>query len=609
MLIGTKKNQQIHCSDEPSELQIHPMKKIVTFLLTLLPILMTAQTRMLATPFEKDNNTTATYFEAIDFYKTLAQHHTQLEIKEWGMTDSGHPLHVVVLSKNNTFEVAEIKQQSKAILFINNAIHPGEPEGVDATMMLVRDYLTKPDWQVHLENVVVAIVPFYNIGGGLNRGPSSRANQNGPNEYGFRGNAKNLDLNRDFIKCDSKNAQTFNQIFNHYQPDVFIDNHTSNGADYTYTMTMLTTQEDKLGPVLGKFVREDFLPVLYKNMADRKWEMTPYVNVWGSTPDKGIPGFMDSPRYGSGYGAVHHVISFVPETHMLKPYPDRLKSTYAFMDVVLKETNKRAADIIATRQKAIADYQAKNAIPVDWEMDKNKADTIVFKGYQAKYIPSEVTGLDRLFYDRNEPYEKEVPYWNHFNIKTEIEKPYAYLIPKAYSKIIDRLKWNGVDVQQLTEDVTPLLEMYTIADYKDRKAYEGHYLHHSVEINKELLNWQYHKGDYVVLTDQPAVRYIMETLEPQAPDSYFAWNFFDGILMQKEGFSPYVFEDKAAEFLKANPAIKKELEAKQQADPEFAKSMWAQLGWVYAKTEFYEKTHNRYPVGRMMSKKGLPISQ
>ena len=584
------------------------MFRSITLFLILVPMFMDAQSQpSFLTPFEKDNNTTATYQEAFNFYKNLNEQHVQLQIAQWGVTDSGHPLHVVILSKNKLFEVEEIRQQNKSILFINNAIHPGEPEGVDATMMLVRDYLEKPDLNNHLENVVVVLIPFYNIGGGINRGPSSRANQNGPDEYGFRGNAKNLDLNRDFIKCDSKNAQAFNQIFNHFQPDVFIDNHTSNGADYQYTMTMLTTQEDKLGPVLGKYVREELLPVLYKNMAERNWEMCPYVNVWGSTPDKGIPGFNDSPRYGSGYGAVHHCISFVPETHMLKPYPDRLQATYSFMEVVLQEMNKRYKEIIDVRSFAIENYQSKNMIPIDWAIDRTKADTILFKGYEAKYKTSEVTGLDRLYYDRNAPFEKKIPYWNYFKPTIEIEKPIAYIIPQAYTKIIDRLKWNGVEIKQLAEDIIPEVEMYYIRNYKDRKAYEGHYLHHSVEVEKRTMDWPFHKGDYVVFTDQPSIRYILETLEPQAPDSYFAWNFFDSILGQKEGFSPYVFEDKAAAFLKENPAVKKELEEKKKADPEFAKNMWAQLGWVYSKTHNYEKTHNLYPVGRLMDETVLPI--
>ena len=103
---------------------------------------------------------------------------------------------------------------------------------------------------------MIVIIPVYNVGGALNRGSYSRANQNGPEAYGFRGNARNLDLNRDFIKCDSRNARSFNRLFNQWKPDVFVDTHTSNGADYQYVMTLISTQKDRLGGALGEFLTQ-----------------------------------------------------------------------------------------------------------------------------------------------------------------------------------------------------------------------------------------------------------------------------------------------------------------------------------------------------------------
>ncbi|MCB0684129.1 MAG: hypothetical protein KDC32_24970, partial [Saprospiraceae bacterium] len=137
--------------------------------------------------------------------------HEALAVRTYGDTDAGFPLHLAILSIDGDFDPVSLRKKGKRILFINNAIHPGEPCGVDATMMLLQDYLLDPARREALENVVVIAIPFYNIGGGLNRGSFSRANQEGPIEYGFRGNARNLDLNRDFIKCDSRNARTFNQ--------------------------------------------------------------------------------------------------------------------------------------------------------------------------------------------------------------------------------------------------------------------------------------------------------------------------------------------------------------------------------------------------------------
>ena len=566
-------------------------------------------TNHLLTPFEKnksstgeEKNTTATYWEAIEFYEKLATTHPQLQLTTHGMTDAGFPLHVAVLSLDQDFDPVSIRQKNKNILFVNNAIHAGEPCGVDASMMLLRNYLEDKSLQKFLEHTVVVVIPMYNLGGVLNRNSHTRTNQNGPVSYGFRGNAKNLDLNRDFIKADSKNAQTFNQIYNKWQPDVFIDNHTSNGADYQYTITLIPTQHNKLDTHLAKYLTDEMLPRLFADMKKNDWEMTPYVYA-RMTPDEGFAGFLDLPRYSSGYAALHNALSFMPETHMLKPFKDRVQSTYTFMDVMLKLINDDFEKIKAVRNQAIGNTKSKTIFDLNWELDMEKSDKVLFKGYTAKKKPSEISGEPRLYYDRKEPFEKEVPHFNYYKTTNNIEKPLAYLIPQAYSKIIERLRWNNVEMKQLENDETFEVELYRIKDFKSRtQPYEGHYLHYGVEVEKFIQQRTYKKGDFIIYVNQSANRYLVETLEPTAPDSYFAWNFFDGILQQKEYFSPYVFEDLAVEILEKNPELKIRLEAKKKADADFAKNGRAQLDFIYKNSEHYEKTHRVYPVGRLLKK-------
>jgi len=234
-------------------------------------------------------------------------------------------------------------------------------------------------------------------------------------------------------------------------------------------------------------------------------------------------------------------------------------------------------------------------------MDQKKHDSITFKGYAAKYKPSEVSGLPRLWYDRSEPYEKQIPYYNHFDPSLTVSKPAAYIIPQAWEHVIERLKINGVEMKQLAQSVEIETETYFIKDFKTRNAWEGHYYHHGVTLEKKTLKRSFSKGDWVIFTNQIANRYLLETLEPNAPDSWFAWNFFEPVLMQKEYFSAYVFEDLADQFLKENPAVKAELEAKRKAEPEFAADSAAQLDWVYRKSPWYEPTHQMYPVARVVN--------
>lgn len=583
------------------------MKKIVhLFLLLITPVFLFAQDQNFETPFEQNANYTATYQEAITFYENLANHFDQIKLKEWGSTDAGFPLHTVVLSLDKDFDPASLKSKNKRILFINNAIHPGEPCGVDATMMLMRDFLQKKEDQQLLENLVLVAIPVYNIGGALNRNSHSRANQNGPEAYGFRGNAKNLDLNRDFIKCDSKNAQTFNQIFNYWQPDIFIDNHTSNGADYQYTMTLVPAQKDKLDPFLSEYLTQEMLPRLFKDMAKKDYEMTPYVFA-RNTPDDGIAAFLDLSRYSSGYVALHNCIGFMSEAHMLKPYKDRVLGTYALMETLIETIHDDSEKIKTVRQKAIQNSMEKDSFALNWTLDFARKDSLLFKGYEAKYKPSAISGLDRLYYDQNAPFEKIIPFWNSYKSTINVSKPHAYILPQAYRDVIERLKWNGVEVKRLAENTTVSGDFYYIRDYKTRDAYEGHYLHSKVEVETETMNWEYQKGDYVIFANQASNRYLIETLEPQAADSYFAWNFFEGILMQKEYFSSYVFEDLAEQYLTENPDLKKQLDTKKAEDEKLAKSGRAQLDFIYKHSHHYEKTHRLYPVGRIMQEVELKL--
>lgn len=558
------------------------------------------QTFAQITPFEASKGQkTATYQECINYYKQLDLAHDELKMLSYGTTDVGKPLNLVVISKNKVFDPQILQNQNKSILLINNAIHPGEPEGVDASMILARDLIKN---KVIPDNLIICIIPIYNIGGSLNRSSFSRANQNGPESYGFRGNAQNLDLNRDFIKTDSKNSHAFQLIFNEWNPDVFVDTHVSNGADYQYVMTLIETQKDKLNPILSQYMTQKLVPNLYKEMRNVGFEMTPYVDHLYETPDSGIVGFLETPRFATGYTTLHNTIGFITETHMLKPFEQREAATYEFLKIIINEVSKNSTLIKATRKKADEQVKNQTVFPLSWAMNKDSLKMIDFKGFEGKHKPSDISGKSRLYYDRSEPFTKKIPQYNKFDATVTITKPIAYILPQGWTKAVDLLKLNKVEMQRLKKDTSLNVEMYYIEDYKTgQRPYEGHYLHSGVVLKKVNMPVNFYEGDYIIYTNQVKNRYIIETLEPQATDSYFAWNFFDSILGQKEYFSAYVFEDLAADLLKKDPKLKAELEAAKAKDERLRNSGSAQLNWVYQHSPYYEKTHLRYPVARLLS--------
>jgi len=302
------------------------MFKKVLAICTILFVFNVATAQKFETVFERSGgDSSATYHQAIDYYKLLAARYNTLSIKSVGATYTYYPLHVVFYTSDGILNIKNWQQENRVVILINNGIHPGEPDGIDASMMLLRD-AAKGKVKVP-KNIVLAVVPVFNIGGALNRNSHSRANQNGPAAYGFRGNAKNLDLNRDFIKMDAQETKTLVKLFHMLDSDVFIDNHVSNGADYQHTLSLLSTQRSKLGGQMGAFLHNNFEPLIFEDMNHRGHDIVPYVNVWGRTPDKGCPAFLETPRFASGFGALFQTYSFVTETHMLKPFKDRVIST------------------------------------------------------------------------------------------------------------------------------------------------------------------------------------------------------------------------------------------------------------------------------------------
>ncbi|MDG5492426.1 M14 family metallopeptidase [Psychroserpens sp. SPM9] len=552
----------------------------------------------LITTFETSNGTeTATYDEVITFYRQLAYEYDAIELKSVRGTDSGKPLHMVTLNPDENFDFTEIKE-NKRVLLINNGIHPGESDGIDATMLLFRDIV---QGKIEMpKSTVLVTIPIYNVGGSLNRNSTTRTNQNGPVSYGFRGNARNFDLNRDFIKADTKNAQSFALIFNEIRPDVFIDNHVSNGADYQYTLTHLFTQHNKLGGSLGAFLHDKMMPQLEQKLLEKDWDITPYVNVFNRTPEQGFAQFMDSPRYSTGYTTLWNTLGMMVETHMLKPYKQRVEGTYELMKSMIEITESEGEEITKLRRNALSELKAKKTYPLQWTVDTTKTSTLQFKGYEGQMIPSEFTGAQRLKYDRTKPFTKEVIYKNYMTPTLEVTIPKSYVIPQAWWDVIYRLSLNDIVMHKLEKDTTLTVTSYKIKSYDTRKqAYEGHYPHYNIEVETHVEKVKFFKGDCIINTNQRGCRYLLETLEPQATDSFFSWNFFDTILQQKEGFSPYVWEDKAQELLVKNPKLKIDFNLKKTYDEAFANNWYAQLDWIHKQSANYEKAHLQYPIYRI----------
>jgi len=540
-----------------------------------------------------DGNTTLRYPELIDTYKFLAKKHQEIELFEMGESDYGLPIYLCVINGEGDSLKTFDKARNSTTLLINNAIHPGEPDGVNACLIWIEDWIKngKP------KNIpVIGIIPAYNVGGMMNRSGTSRANQDGPEEYGFRGNAQNLDLNRDFIKMDSKNMFTFAKIYHALDPDVFIDTHVSNGADYQYTMTYIASVRERMATELADLMHDEMIPSIKKTSSEKSYDLVPYVHLKDEIPENGIEVFNDLPRYAMGYASLMNAISFTTETHMLKPFPERVKATRVFIEATIDWMHVNSSDIEVARTAARNWEANSDQYYYNFKLTED-VTAIEFKGFEYSRPISEITGLSRLKYHRNKPYTKRILYYNVYAAEDSLRIPDYYIIGGQCTDVIERLKANNVKYEVL-KDENKAFSHQCIVDFTNgKKPYEGHFLHSGVKTETDSEGWAMKSGDVLVSTHQLNRRFIVSVLEPESPDSYFAWNFFDSYVQQKEYFSPYVFEDQAIDVLEANPHLKKEFEIKKSTDKEFRESSAQQLYFIYKHSDNYEPTHNVLPVG------------
>jgi hypothetical protein len=544
-------------------------------------------------------NTTPTYSELIFHLKNVSNLHPEVELYAMGSSDYGLPIYVCIVNgaqdSLKTFE----KARNETAILINNAIHPGEPDGINACLIWLDKWIAGGK---KVENLpVIAFIPAYNVGGMMNRSSTSRANQNGPDEYGFRGNARNLDLNRDFIKMDSENAFTFCKIFHALKPDVFVDNHVSNGADYQYTLTYISQMKERMAPSLRNLVYGTMLPEMTKNLRNKKWDLFPYVELKGETPNDGIYAFNDLPRYAMGYAGLFNSISFTVETHMLKPFPERVQASLAFMEELIDWTKNNTNRIEQSRKKADKWFQDQSWFRFNYELSEEK-DSINFKGYEHSFPINEITGLKRLFYDRSKPYQKMIPYFNRYIPKDSVRIPDFYIVGGQEKEVIGRLENNNVEFIRILKDSLVDVQSFVVTNFKSsERPYEGHFKHKEMSCELTDLKYKLKPGDLLIPSKQNSAIFIHSVLQPKSEDSYFTWNFFDSYLQEKEYFSNYVFIDKVQEILDSDAKLKEEYIRKKNDDESFRNSEWHQLYFIYSKSNYFEPSYMRLPIYQIQS--------
>ncbi len=570
----------------------------VSLLLSLVPKSLAAQ----ETPFEAARGQrTQRYEETVSWLQDLAAASPVLQWQSFGVSPQGRELPLVVVAGDGRFTATEnVARQGRVVVLVQACIHAGETCGKDAGMILLRDLAAgSPQTAGLLDRVTLLFIPIFNVDGHERFGAYNRINQNGPAEMGWRVTARNQNLNRDYLKADLPEMRAWLELFNAWQPDFFIDIHSTDGADYQYAITYSLELNGNMDPGLTAWTGR-YRDAMSAAMQDDGYPLAPYVSFrkWHD-PASGLQAWAAGPRFSQGYVALQNRPGLLIETHMLKPYPVRVDSARRLVLHTLRWCGDHAAELrglvgAADAYTASPDFRAE-PFPLTFTSTGDSTQ-FEFLGVEYETETSSVTGGQwNRFSDRK--VTLELPYFDTMRPDITADLPDTYLIPPEWAAAIERLDAHGIAYTRLTEPQELAVHTWKFTNAKwQEKPYEGH---HPVTFDAEPITETrvFPPGTAVVDMNQRTARVIAHLLEPQGPDSLVKWGYFDAIFERVEYVESYVIEEMIPDLLAEHPEWAAELAAAKAADPEFAADPWAIRYWFYARTPYYDSRVAIYPVG------------
>lgn len=549
---------------------------------------------------------TPRYSETIEFLQRLDRESNQLSTGSFGTTPQQRDLVYAVYDREGLTDPDVIRSKGRIILMVEACIHSGESEGKDAMLVLLRDLVIRHQHEDLFKNVSLLFIPIFNVDGHERFGKYGRINQNGPSEMGWRTTAQNLNLNRDFLKADAPEMRAWLKLYNKWQPEFFIDTHTTDGADYQYVLTYGIETCGNMDQKLTDWQKNIYLPEVTRQMDSKQMPIFPYVYFrnWHD-PRSGLLSGVAGPMFSQGYTAMRNRPGLLIETHMLKAYQPRVESTkemiLATLSVLSKEylhlqnLIKEADAFTASKEFRLQDF------PLHFQTDMKDSSQILFKGIEYEVDKSDLTGGDWFTYDNTRPIDMYLPIFEKVHPSTLVHLPEAYIIPAEWNDIIERLTLHGITMDTIQKDVSLEVERYIFTENEWQKnPYEGRFRLSKIKYETKVATISYSAGSVIVPMDQPLAKIIAHMLEPDGNGSFLEWGFFNQIFEQKEYAESYVMEPLARKMLDTVPGLRSEYEHKIQTDSAFAKDSWQQLNWFYSKTPWWDSHYKVYPIGRIM---------
>jgi hypothetical protein len=557
------------------------------------------------TPAEKTHLTdTPNYLDSIAFLKKLVASDTRLQLISLGKSPQQRDIWMVIATQQGIKDAATLHKNNKPTLLVQAGIHSGEIDGKDAGFMLLRDIIHGNKGHL-LEKVNLLFVPILSVDAHERRSPFNRVNQRGPTQMGWRTNAQNLNLNRDYSKLDTLELQHMIRAINHWKPDLYFDVHVTDGEDYQYDITYGFTGTHGDSPNISQWLATVLRPSVDKALADNGHLGGPLTfGVNSMDFSQGIVGWTASPRFSNGYGDVRKLPTILVENHSLKPYRRRVLGTYVMLEASLKLLAEKGAELIQRTQQDRISRPANQVVA--WQVNKTNPGFMDFLGIAYKQAKDEITGIDYIQWTGQNKTYKNLPVYRVNKAKIQVEVPKSYWIPTQYFEVIKRLKNHGIKLKVHSKPTTIKGIQKIAKDYSFQpKPFEGRQMVTST--------FDQHTAEYIlpansveVFTDQELGALVVALLEPTAVDSFFSWGFFNQMFQRTEYIENYAIIPLARKLFNSKPELKLEFESKLKTDQSFSKDKKAQLQWIYSKSKYFDQEYLKYPVIIEMKSDEIP---
>jgi len=548
---------------------------------------------------------TPRYDATIEYCKLLDMGSNMIHYTTFGVSPQGRNLPLVILDKDGLISPEEIREKGRIILMVECCIHPGESEGKDAMLMLLRDFAIYGEQEELLDDVSLMVIPIFNVDGHERFSPYNRINQNGPKEMGWRVTAQNYNLNRDFLKADAPEMKAWLQLYNQWLPEFFIDCHTTDGADYQYVITYALETFGNMDKDITRWVKNTYEPEITEKMFAKNFPIFRYVSFrqWHN-PKSGLYSHASPPMLSQGYTAIRNRPGLLIETHMLKPYKPRVESTYHMVLETMQILQKEKSNLVKAIQKAdqhcISGDIAKKPLPVKFNTNMNDSTMVDFLGVEYTMHNSDITSGVWYKYDSTKPVTFQLPMFEKPIIAETVKLPNAYIIPVEWTEIIERIQAHGIAYNVIREDTEYEVTSYRFSNPQwSNRPYENHMQLQRYDMEEITEKRVYPAGSILIHTNQQAARAIAHILEPKASDSYLSWGFFNSVFEQKEYSETYVMEPMAKKMLEENPDIKAAFDKKVKENPDWLKNQWGVMNWFYHQTPWGDPKYMVYPVGKI----------